>query len=625
MNNQNSAVPNLYSRIKGADHIFVIRFCVAMLLAWYLSCYLELDKPYWAMMTVNIVSLPSPGSSIIKLIARLIGTSIGVAAITPIVYLSQYDPWLMSILIALWVGICHYICCCYYGSVSYCFALSGYTSAIVGFATVSSPSSYTLFFVSQARFIEITLGLFIVFIVSFLFPSNKDQKVLNQSEQQLHKTLVDILKNDIIKSSVSQSIMKHVTGFILQIMNIKVLATQYIFSSSNTSDKGVQAISSIYHSFDTLGSLIMLKIMKAELSSKEPNITEELEKREQYIEQHTDSPEQKEASSNIYLNSFYKEFDKTTETVIKPVNKIIDDENENLFFIRGYHDQKEALYNGLRTFLTVMCGVFFWLSGNWEYGYIGVIFLAIVCCYLSMIPMIRIAILFAALGLIIGIIIAYITKFGVFIGISEFTLAAIAFSAIIIFLCYVQIVFSPIWALFSFVTIQVVIFSISFQNPMSYDFSSFSNISLMISFSMLVMVGVVYLLPPSPERYIISRMEKAVNKKFSRYMHKKTTFMHFKIYLASVINEAKFVMTPELKDEIIAHCINKFLIAYLVDKHNYHLLSHPNIIDAFEKKEYKLVLSYIDTLLHQESNEETKIFWWQLYCVIKIAYDIGFK
>lgn len=624
MNKLSSAVLNLYSRIKAADYMFVIRFCVAIILAWYLSYYLELDKPYWAMMTVNIVSLPSPGSSIIKLIARLIGTSIGVIAITPIVYMSQYDPWLMSILIALWVGICHYICCCYYGSVSYCFALSGYTSAIIGFATVSSPSSYTLFFTSQARFTEITLGLFIVFVLSFIFPSNKDQQVLIQSEQKLHKTLVDILKEGVLtSSSAAQSIMKNITGFVLQIMNIKVLATQYIFSSTNTSEKGIQAISAIYNSFNTLGSLIMLKIMKEELITKEPNINEIVKQHEQSIEQGIalSTQDLNETSQDIYLNNFYKEFDQTTTSIVKPSEKIIeDDDDKNLFLIRGYHDQKEAIYNGLRTFLIIMCGVFFWLNGNWEYGYIGVIFLAVVCCYLSMIPMIKIAIFFAALGLIVGIIVAYVLRFGIFIGISEYILAVIVFSAVIIFFSYIQIIFSPIWALFSFVTIQVIIFSISFQNPMNYDFASFANISLMILFSMLVMIGVVYLLPPSPEKNIISRMEKAINKKFTKYLHNKTSFTQFKIYLATVINEAKFVMSPELKDELIAKCINKFLIAYVINKNCYSLLRHPKILTAFENKQHELVLEYIKAEHEQENNEEIKIFWWKLGCVLKRAY-----
>lgn len=613
---------SLWSRLKSADHVFVIRYCVAIILAWYLSYCLDLDKPYWSMMTASIVSLPSPGSSIIKLLARLIGTTIGIIIIVPIVSLSQYDPWLMACLIALWVSFCHYICCCYYGSVSYCFALSGYTASIVGFATTTSPSSYTLFFISQARFTEIVLGLLVVFVVSFIFPSNKDQKALIKADHQLQKSLVSIMDDCVISASSVKDIIKSVTGFILQMMNIKVLATQYIFSSTNTSEKGVQAITNIYRSFDTLGSLIMLRIMKSKLISEKPNINNTLTAYEQKVEAYLDNPiaeSPKPISSNdIYIQSFYDEFDKTTSSIAKPANPIIDKNEESLFFIRSYHDQKEAIYNGLRTFLTIMCAVFFWLHGNWQYGYIGVILLSVICCYLSMIPMIRIAILFAALGLIVGIIIAYCLKFGVFISTSEYIIAVLSFLVVIVFLCYIQVIFSPIWALFGFVTIQVIIFSISFQNPMAYDIVAFSNTSLMILFGMLVIMGVLYILPPSPEEYIISRMKKAVNKKFIQCLNKKVNFIHFKIYLASVINESKFVTNQDLKGGLITDCFSKFLIMHTIYQYKYCLLNHSEVLNALIAGDYKLALSYANTLRTQETNNEFKVFWWKIGCVLEL-------
>lgn len=620
MNKPILPVPSLWHRLKDADHFFVMRYCVALILAWYLSSYLELDKPYWAMMTVSIVSLPSPGSSIIKLIARLIGTTLGVIIITPIVRLSQYDPWLMSCLIALWVSFCHYICCCYYGSVSYCFALSGYTASIIGFASTSSPSDNTLFFISQARFTEIVLGLFLVFIVSFIFPSNKDEKLLLQSEKQLEKSLVAILKDHVIKALPTEVIMKSVTSFILQMMNIKVLATQYIFSSSNTSDKGLQSISNIYHSFDVLGSLIMLKIMKSDLDTQEPDLSEKLNHHEKKIEQWIDQPTLEKPvplpSDNIYLQNFYEEFDSTTEAVIKPKKAIINENNETLFFTRGYHDQKEALYNGFRTFLTIMCAVVFWLNGNWQYGYIGVIFLSVVCCYLSMIPMIRVAIFFAALGLIAGIITAFILKFGVLIGISEYMIAVLSFLVMILFLCYLQMVFSPIWALFSFVATQVIIFSINFQNPMDYGFASFLNISLMLLFSMLVIIGVLYVLPPSAEQKTIARMRKAIDKKFNQYLSQKINFIQFKIYLASVINEAKFVVDTDLKNTLIIGCFCEFLVAYLFNRYDYQLQDYPEITRALETRNYQKIQQYIDTVVSQDLDNEAKVFWWKLRCII---------
>ncbi len=165
------------------DYLFALRFWLAALLAWWAAFSLQLDKPYWAIMTEAVVSYPSQGMLIAKFIARLSGTVIGILMVTWIAGISLDAPWLMSLYLALWLSLCTYVAGCYSGMVTYACALCGYTSAIVGFGISVSPTTYALFFISQARLSEIALGLTAALLVTFLLPSRLDNRLFLQAAQ----------------------------------------------------------------------------------------------------------------------------------------------------------------------------------------------------------------------------------------------------------------------------------------------------------------------------------------------------------------------------------------------------------------------------------------------------------
>ncbi|XBS68493.1 FUSC family protein [Acerihabitans sp. KWT182] len=159
------------------DYLFALRFWLATLLAWWAAIALQLDKPYWAVMTVAVVSYPSQGMLIAKFIARLLGTLIGILMVTALAGISLNAPWLMSIYLALWLAFCTYVAGGTRGMATYGCALCGYTSAIAGFGISVSPSPYNLFFISQARLSEIALGLAAALLVTFLLPSRLDNRL----------------------------------------------------------------------------------------------------------------------------------------------------------------------------------------------------------------------------------------------------------------------------------------------------------------------------------------------------------------------------------------------------------------------------------------------------------------
>src|ERR1700758_1619073 len=86
--------------------LFSINCFAAAALALAIGFGLDLPRPYWAVLTVYITSQPLAGGVRSKAIYRLIGTLSGavftVAILPPLVN----EPWLLSIALALWVGVC---------------------------------------------------------------------------------------------------------------------------------------------------------------------------------------------------------------------------------------------------------------------------------------------------------------------------------------------------------------------------------------------------------------------------------------------------------------------------------------------------------------------------------------
>jgi uncharacterized membrane protein YccC len=127
------------------------------MLALYVSMRIGLPRPFWAMMTAYIVSAPFAGPTRSKAIYRFAGTFLGAAAAIVLVPTLVNSPELLSLAVALWVGVCLYISLLDRTPRSYLVMLAGYTCALIAFPSVDRPE--TMFDVGLARVEEILLGM----------------------------------------------------------------------------------------------------------------------------------------------------------------------------------------------------------------------------------------------------------------------------------------------------------------------------------------------------------------------------------------------------------------------------------------------------------------------------------
>jgi uncharacterized membrane protein YccC len=158
------------SRWPGVNEwLFAVKTFAAALLALYIAMSIGLDRPYWAMATVYIVSQPLTGSLRSKAAYRLVGTLIGAAATVVLVPNLVDAPELLSAALAVWTGVCLYLALLDRTPRSYLFMLAGYTAALIGFPAVATPDA--IWDIALARVEEIGLGIICMTVIgTVVFP-----------------------------------------------------------------------------------------------------------------------------------------------------------------------------------------------------------------------------------------------------------------------------------------------------------------------------------------------------------------------------------------------------------------------------------------------------------------------
>jgi len=153
--------------IRLREWIFSANSFVAAMLALYISLAIGLERPFWAMATVYIVSQPLSGTVRSKAAYRFGGTVIGGAAAIWLVPMLANSPVLLSIALALWVCACQFLSLLDRTPRSYLFMLAGYTVALIGFPSVNQPDQ--IFSVALLRIQEIGVGVLCAALTHTIF------------------------------------------------------------------------------------------------------------------------------------------------------------------------------------------------------------------------------------------------------------------------------------------------------------------------------------------------------------------------------------------------------------------------------------------------------------------------
>lgn len=152
---------------------FALKGVIAMALSLYLAMFLNLDRPYWALVGAIFLQIrPESGLVIEKGLYQILGTMIGGAfAIVLLEHFSAY-PYIALGSLALWLGINSGLSALVRRvNLIYAFAMAGMTACLIVLLVMIQPSqasSTAIFAMAQARMSEIIVGVICAALVSTL-------------------------------------------------------------------------------------------------------------------------------------------------------------------------------------------------------------------------------------------------------------------------------------------------------------------------------------------------------------------------------------------------------------------------------------------------------------------------
>src|SRR4029453_13987429 len=170
--------------VRHAALIFGLKTFAAAMLAYSIAIWLETPRPYWAMGSVFITSTPLTGATSAKAVYRILGTLIGGAGTIVLLPNLVNSPELLSLGIALWLGIFLYFALIDGTPPSYGCLLAGYKMSLLGFPLVSTPELTFEIVVSRVQ--EIMLGIICASVVSMLvLPQSVASAITAQADSWL--------------------------------------------------------------------------------------------------------------------------------------------------------------------------------------------------------------------------------------------------------------------------------------------------------------------------------------------------------------------------------------------------------------------------------------------------------
>ena len=160
-----------FRRTNWVPCIFAAKTTASGLIALLVAFTFNLDQPYWALLTVFIVSQPlQSGQVLAKSLYRIIGTVIGAGVALLFVALFAQERVLFLGALALWIGLCAFGSQYARNFAAYSFVLSGYTVAIVGIPGALDAGN--AFYIATGRVTEVCLGILVAATVNHIILPN---------------------------------------------------------------------------------------------------------------------------------------------------------------------------------------------------------------------------------------------------------------------------------------------------------------------------------------------------------------------------------------------------------------------------------------------------------------------
>lgn len=175
--------------------IFALKGVIAMALALCTAMFLQLDRPYWAVVSAVFLQIrPESGLVVEKAICQVLGSVVGgVVGILILAFLMPY-PVLALACLTIWVGLNSAASSLVHNvNFIYAFAMAGVTAGLVVLLVMvdaSATSGAAVFGIAKARISEIAIGALCAMLVSrLLWPRRVKDGLRRHARSAINQTM----------------------------------------------------------------------------------------------------------------------------------------------------------------------------------------------------------------------------------------------------------------------------------------------------------------------------------------------------------------------------------------------------------------------------------------------------
>ncbi|MFS7187555.1 FUSC family protein [Serratia proteamaculans] len=526
-----------WGKATGGQWRYALRNSLAMCLSLWVAFVLNLDEPYWALTSAAVVSFPTVGGVISKSIGRVFGSLVGAAASVAIAGHCLNDPWLFTLFIAAWIGLCTYISNHYQNNVSYAFALAGYTAAIIAFSTVNVTDTQQIFDIAQARVCEVITGILCGGLMMMILPSTSDGEALLTSLRRMHLRLLEHAAM-LWQPEITVQMRTSHEGVIGQILTMNLLRIQAFWSHYRLRRQNNLLNYMLHQQLRITSVISSLRRMLLNWPDRPANLASVLDQLlnelrspdtdkyrlarilQQIAPQ--DPADYRHRAFWLRLRHFCWLYLNCSRWLLRLENAtpVSDIQPPHVTSLARHTDSYEAAYNGLRTFLCIVLGCAYWINTQWEAGSSALTLVAISCVLYSSTPspINSITTLLKAVTLLS--IVCFMVKFGLMIQIDDLWLFCAFLFPVLVTMQMLKLQNPPYAALWG----QLIVFMGSFlsvTNPPSYDYQSFINDSLGKIVGVLLAGMAFQILRPSSDKRKSRRIIRALRRDFIDQLSKK--------------------------------------------------------------------------------------------------------
>jgi len=436
---------------------FAIRVWLAIVLALFVSFWLQLESPTTAALTIFVLAEPTRGQAWDKAGFRLLATVIGVTASIAITGLFAQTRELILAAFAVWLGICVFAAKLLDGYRAYAAVLSGYTVGFIATQQIDNPLH--VFESGMARGAGIAVGIVSIALVNTLIFAPDDRPRLVAHLAALHRRVREYAGAALRREPGSSTTF---LSLLQEIVALRPAIASVALESSSGSVTSAAARSA---------AVALVAELQAARTKPDPEgeasewAARDLLRRDEEVRQDLVALRSARWPLRIWRAPLHRSY-------------------------------RMAAESGIRAAAWFAIASTFYICAGWPATSVSLSFVALIAALGATTPNPRAFTAIALIGTPIATVLTGILEFIILDGADAFPLLAIALAPFAIGSALLMTSKNLLWSSLGRVNLPFTLLILSPSNPQTYNPQAFLNTSLFIAVAASLLLALQILIPP---------------------------------------------------------------------------------------------------------------------------------